>query len=142
METVLEIVSSQATKISGQRWFEWMSKLWQILTFEKKCLEMYVRVLGVFCILNNCFECFYDIQCHFLYIWTYFKIYFDIFDKLKCSKKTYVYIYIYIYMIQYLIICFGNIVFFIWKNRRKWIICFENVICFKNIPNRHPNGMN
>ena len=30
---------------------------------------MYFHVLGVFCILNNIFECCYEIQCHFLYIY-------------------------------------------------------------------------
>ena len=32
-------------------------------------------VIGVFCGIGWCFECFYEIQWTFLYIWTYFKKY-------------------------------------------------------------------
>ena len=44
---------------------------------------MCFRVFGVFWAIYWCFECFYEIQCRFLYIWTDLKIYYVIFRKLK-----------------------------------------------------------
>ena len=64
------------------------------------------RVVGVFCAMNWCLECFYEIHCQNLYIWSY--LYFDIlwhFRKIMIYLRISIYGYnIHIYFF-YLFIC-------------------------------------
>ena len=69
-------------------WFLWMYNFRKLFCFfeDVVCLKMYVGALGVFCTLIFKLECCYDIQCRFLYIWTYQKTYFC--KSSKISKNV------------------------------------------------------
>ena len=72
-ETYFKIVSSLAIHLGGHRWFDWMSNFRNKFWGENLFFGSVFDILGVFCIINSYVDCFYEIQCNFLYIW-------------KCSK--------------------------------------------------------